>query len=171
MSPISATVLLFLAICAQVTVAPLFPVVAAVPDLVLVTYVLVVAFSGARAGMFALPLLALGLGFLSDRDPGLALIAYLPVLPLARWLELNSPRPVSPFQRIAAVTILAGIWARLTFAMGAVVHGAEFQAGTVATDILLPGAALDLALLTVAYLPRRLLRWRVQTLDLARGGF
>lgn len=166
-----AAILLFLAVCAQVTVAPLFPVAAAIPDMVLVTFVLVVAFAGARTSMVALPFMALGLGFLIGREPGLLLLAYLPALPLARWTELSAPRGATPFQRLLVVTLLTGLWARSLLAFGAIVNGADFEGSVLVVRILLPGAVLDLALLGVAYLPHRALRWRVRPLELARSGF
>lgn len=170
MKTVAVAIALLVACCAQVTVAPLFPLWSAVPDFVLVTYVLVVAFAGARAGMIALPALALMLGFLSDRDPGLLLIAYLPVLPLASWTQTQAPRGMSPFQQLAAVTALAGLWARSTLALGSVVQGAEFQWDILVFEVLLPGLVLDLAFLAVAYLPYRLFGREVQSLDLQRGG-
>lgn len=153
------------AVCAQVTVAPLFPLGSAIPDLALITLVLVAAFAGPRPAMVALPVLAVLLSFLSGRSPALLLIAYLPVLPLARALE--DPALLLPaYPRLALATVVGGLWARLALSLGAFADGATFAPGTLAGGILLPGAVLDWALLTAAYLPWRLWGREAHLMDL-----
>ena len=90
--------LFFTAALAEVTVAPLFPISAAVPDIPLVTLVVVTAYAGPYAAMLGIPFVAICLGFASDRSPGVLLIAYLPLLPLAAILE-ESSLPLNRFAR------------------------------------------------------------------------
>ena len=161
--------LLTLAVCAQVTVAPLFPLGAANADLVLVTLVLGTAFAGPRIGMLAVPFAAVCLGFLTDRDPGLLLLAYLPILPLARLLELGAAA-LSSYWRIAMTTLGAGLWVRCVLAAGVFVNGGDVPPLTLLFAILIPGALLDWALLTFAYLPHRFVGWDVRPMDVQRGG-
>ncbi len=159
-----------LAAIAQVTVAPLFPVSGAVPEFLLLTLVLLVAFSSARPVMIATPFAALAYGFLSDRAPGLLLLAYLPILPLGYFLE-ESRIPVNHYIRTAAMMVLTGIWARTLLALGAMTAGADPVFGLLVGDVLLPGFFLDLALLTVVYIPFRLIGWTGQGMTLGRTGF
>lgn len=151
----------------QVTVAPLFPISAAVPDFVLLTLVLVTAFGTPRRGMVCVPVAALAYGFLSDRAPGLLVLAYLPLLPLGLYLE-EARIPLNHFARTLAALLLTGIWARSLLVLGAVVGGADASAGPVLGQILIPGAFLDLALLTLVYVPLRLVGWSGEGMSLHR---
>ncbi|HET7737593.1 MAG TPA: hypothetical protein VFK32_03380 [Tepidiformaceae bacterium] len=164
-----AVVMVVLAVSAQVTIAPLFPLGASIADMVLVTLVLATAFAGPRTGMFAVPFAAICLGFVSDRDAGLLLLAFIPILPLARWLE-TSAVPVSGYWRVALTVLGTGLWARLVLAAGVFVNGGDLPLSTLVFSALLPGALLDWALLTLAYFPHRFVGWEVRPMDVQRGG-
>lgn len=151
----------------QVTVAPLFPVSAAVPDFVLLTLVLVTAFGTPRRGMLCVPIAALAYGFLSDRAPGLLVLAYLPLLPLGLYLE-EARIPLNHYARTTLALVLTGGWARALMVLGALVGGADGTLGAVLGQILIPGAFLDLALLTLVYVPLRLVGWSGEGMSLQR---
>jgi cell shape-determining protein MreD len=159
-----------LAAIAQVTVAPLFPISGAVPDFVLLTLVLLVAFSSARPVMIGTPLVAIAYGFLSNRSPALLLLAYLPILPLGYFLE-ESPVPANHYLRALGMMLLTGLWARTLLALAAISAGAQPAFGVLVSDVLIPGLFLDFALLSVAYVPLRLIGWTGQGMALGRTGF
>ena len=159
----------FAAIC-QVTVAPLFPVGAVVFDFVLLTLILIAAFGSPQRAMLCVPVAALAYGFLSNREPGLLVLAYLPLLPLGLYLE-EVPIPLNHYLRTAGALVLTGAWARTLLVLGAVVGGADASPGLVIREILLPGMFVDFALLSVAYAPLRLLGWSGQGMALSRGGY
>lgn len=169
MKAVAVALLVVVAAVAQVTVSPRFPIQAAVADMVLVTLVLAAAFAGPRIAMLAVPFAAICLGFASSREPGLLLLAYLPILPLARWLEF-APVPLSGYWRLAWVTFATGAWARCLLAFGALTAGAGLELFPLITLILIPGALLDWALLTVVFLPHRFVGWEVRPMDVQRGG-
>ncbi len=161
---------ILLAAMAQVTVAPLFPVAGAVPEFVVLALVLLVAFSSPRPVMIGTPIAALAYGFLSDRAPALLLLGYLPLLPLGYFLE-ESRVPVNHYLRAAAMMTITGLWLRTLLAFGAMTAGADAAFGVLVTDVLVPGFFLDLALLTVAYIPLRLIGWTGQGMTLERTGY
>lgn len=154
----------------QVTVAPLFPVANVTFDFVLVTLVVVTAFGSPRRGMVAVPLAALAYGFLSGRAPALLLLAYLPLLPLGSYLEGVSV-PLNHYARTALAMVATGGWARMLMVLGAVLGGADATAGDVVFGVLLKGVFLDFALLSVVYVPLRLLGWTGQGMSLQRGTY
>jgi hypothetical protein len=162
--------LFFTASLAEVTVAPLFPISAAVPDIPLVTLVVVTAYAGPYAAMLGIPFVAICLGFASDRSPGVLLIAYLPLLPLAALLE-ESSLPLNRFARTLVTGAATGLWLRLLLAIVAVLQGASLPVVTLIARLLLPGLFLDIALLAVAYLPLRLIGLEGHRMALQRGGF
>lgn len=161
---------ILLAAIAQVTVAPLFPVAGAVPDFVLLTLVLLVTFSNARPVMIGTPIAAIAYGFLSSRAPALLLLAYLPILPLGYFLE-ESRVPVTHYLRAALMMGITGLWARALLAIGAMSAGADAAFGILFWDVLIPGLFFDLALLTVVYIPFRLIGWTGQGMTLGRTGY
>jgi cell shape-determining protein MreD len=152
----------------QVTVAPLFPIAGAVPDLMLVTILCLAVYSGPRTAMWAIPVAAVLVGFTSDRAPGLLLLAYLPLLPLAFALE-EARLPLNRYSQVALVGVATGLWARSLLAFGAVAQDATFSPTVLVRDLLLPGALLDLALLTLVYVPFRLVGWSPRGMTLQRG--
>lgn len=157
-----------LAVFAQVTVAPRFPLWAATPDFPLLFLVLAAAFGGPFSSMVATPIVAICLGFASDRAPGLLLIAYLPLLPLGLLIE-QMELPLTHFFRTLAACIATGIWLRLLLA-GVVLVQAGFTFSLL-TKVIMPGIFIDFALLAVVYLVLRLIGLSGRSLTLARGGF
>lgn len=153
---------------AQVTVAPLFPVSAAVPDYALVVLVILTVFAGPTTVMLAIPLMAICLGFASDRSPGLLLMAYLPLLPLALYAE-DSRLPLNRYAQMVVAGVAAGIWARMLLALGAIAGGADASFGAMAGQLVIPGIFLDFALLTLVYAPFRLLGWSGRGMSLQRS--
>lgn len=159
-----------LATTAQVTVAPLFPVAGTTPDFVLLTLILLTYFGSPRWAMACVPAAALGLGFLADRSPGLLILAYMPLLPLAYYVE-DARVPMNHFARTLIVMLATGGWVRLLFVIAAVVGGADASAGVFAGKVLLPGLFVDFALLSVVYVPFRLIGWSGQGMSLSRGTY
>ena len=155
---------------AEVTVAPLFPIRGASPDFALVTLVILAAFSGPRTVMVALPVLSVLLGFSTDRAPGLLLLGYLPLLPLAAYLD-RGPLPINRYAQVLAAGVTTGLWSRFLLAFGAIAQGADPQMSALIADVLVPGFFLDLALITIAYFPFRFVGWTPRQMTLHRGGF
>ncbi|PFG75244.1 hypothetical protein [Tepidiforma thermophila] len=170
MKPLALVALVFGAAIGQVTVAPLFPVDGAVPELVLLSLCLVAAFSGPVPVMVLTPLAAVMHGMLADRDAGLLLIAYLPVLPLGALLE-DGPLPLGHAARTYLVLAGAGVLARSVLAIGAMLGGAPALFGPLLVDVLLPGLFLDVLLLTICYLPLRLAGLEGGSFRLQRGRY
>ncbi len=146
--------LLFLAVVAQVTVAPLFPLDGAVADPVLLVLCLVAVYGGPVPVMVLTPIGAVLAGMVSDRDAGLLLLAWLPVLPVAALLE-DSPLPLNQGVKTYVLVIGTGLAARVVLAVGAMLGGAPAAVGSLVTDVLLPGIMLDMVVLTICYLPLR----------------
>lgn len=170
MRALAIFVLIVTVALAQVTVAPLFPIAAAVPDLALITLLLLAVFAGPKTVMVAMPLLAIFLGFASERAPGLLVLAYLPSLPLAYMLE-EASLPINRFFRLLVVCGVTGLWVRSIMAMSSIAQGADFAVADLISDLLVPGLFLDLALLTIAYLPFRLIGLTSRGMTLQRGGY
>lgn len=154
----------------QVTVAPLFPVSNVTFDFVLVALVVVAAFGSPRRAMVCVPVAALAYGFLSDRSPALLLLAYLPLLPLGLYLE-EARVPLNHYARTLLATVATGAWVRLLLVLGAVLGGAEATLGDVVFGVIVKGLFLDFALLSVVYVPLRLLGWSGQGMSLQRGTY
>jgi hypothetical protein len=152
----------------QVAVSPLFPVSAAVPDVALVTLVMLAVFAGPTTVMAGLPLMALFIGFDSGRQPGLVLMAYLPLLPIALFLE-ESRVPLNRFLQMSLAGVVTGAWARTMMAFGAIAGGAEPALGVLGGQLVLPGMVLDFALLALVYAPVRLLGWSGRGMRLQRS--
>ncbi len=161
---------LFAAGLAQVAVAPLFPLDAAIPDLALIGILALIIYEGPHPAMVAVPILALIIGFASDRSPALLLLAYLPVMPLAFWLD-TAGLPLNRYAQASIVAVVGGMAARLLLAMGPLTEGAAFSFGGLTKDLLLPGALLDWALLTIAFIPLRLLGREASRMTLSRSSY
>lgn len=168
MKAVSVVLLVVLVALAQVSVAPLFPVSAAIPDFALVTLVMLAVFAGPGTVMLALPLMAICVGFDSGREPGLLLMAYLPLLPLALFIE-ESRLPVNRYAQMTLAGVATGIWARTMLALGAIAGGAEPAIGTLAFGLLVPGLLVDFVLLTVVYTPFRVFGWSARGMSLQRS--
>ena len=170
MKPIGLVALLVFVALAQVTVAPLFPVRGALPDFALIALALLAAWAGPTPVMVGLPLLALSLGFVSDRSAALLLLAYIPLLPLASALG-QSGLPLNRYVRLVLAGAATGAWARSMLAAGAIAQGADFATGVILRDLLVPGLALDLSLLALTCLSMRAFGWEVQELSLQRRSY
>jgi hypothetical protein len=170
MREIVVAVAVLFAALAQVTVAPLFPIQGALFDFVLVTLITVAVWAGPRAAMVSLPFAAIFLGFVSDRAPGLLILAYLPLLPLA-FVVAEANLPLSRFVQTVLVGAGVGIWARLVLSLGAFVGGAEFTLSGLLFLVLVPGVFLDILLVTFVYLPFRLSGMHARPMTLHRSTF
>jgi hypothetical protein len=120
--------------------------------------------------MLCVPIAAVAYGFLSNREPGLLVLAYLPLLPLGLYLE-EVPIPLNHYLRTAGALLVTGAWARLLLVLGAVVGGADATPALVLREIILPGVLIDFALLSVVYAPLRLIGLSGQGMALSRGGY
>ncbi|OAI39087.1 hypothetical protein AYO38_08275 [bacterium SCGC AG-212-C10] len=154
----------------QVAFAPYFPIGGATFDVPLIALVLILRLRGPRTTMVALPVLAVWTAFLLNRSAALMLIGYLPLLPLAFWLDESGP-PVGAILRTLAVTVVTGGWARFVLSLGVIGAGADPALSVLVWKVLLPGFFLDLALLVVAYVPLRFIGWEARSTRLQRGGF
>lgn len=155
---------------ASVTVAPLFPIRGASPDFALVTLVALSVFSGPRTVMVALPVLSVLLGFSTDRAPGLLLMGYLPLLPLAAFLA-SGTLPFNRYAQVLTAGVTTGLWSRFLLAFGSIAQGADLQMVALLGDVLIPGFFFDLVLITIVYFPFRLVGWSPRQMTLQRGGF
>lgn len=170
MNAILVIVVTGFAALAQVTIAPFFPLDAAVADVGLLALVLLSLAAGPKSTMVALPLMALLTGFTTDRSPGLLIFCYLPYLPLAyafNQVQLPLPR----FVRVAAATLTTGMWARGLLGGLAFLQGAPFAPGDLIAAIIIPGLALDALLVALLYVPCRLAGRTGGSLSLRRTGW
>ena len=154
----------------QVAIAPLFPIAGANFDFALVVLALLMVFAGPRVFMVALPVTALLLGFVSDHSPALLLVAYLPMLPLAAYVA-DLRVPLNRYAQTLLAGAATGVFARLLLSLAAVAQGADFGLSYALGQVALPGAFLDLGLLTILYFPLRFVGWVPQPTSLQRGGF
>ena len=170
MKAVAVFVLVGLSTLAQVAVSPLFPLHAAVADIGLLGLVLVLLMAGPRSAMVAVPLLGLLLSFATNRSPGLFILAYLPLPPLA-YLLGETQLPMMRFVRILTAAVGTGVWARLLFGMVAFLQGADFAPGELIRAIIVPGLVLDALLVTIIYLPCRLAGLTGRSMSLRRTGW
>lgn len=170
MKLMACAVVLVMAGILQVTFASLFPIRAAVLDFGLLSVVFIALAGGPRAAMFAAPVAALTVGFTSDRSPGLLLMAYLPVLPLAAFAD-EARFPVSRYVVLLCVVLLSGIWARVMLTLGPLSEGADFGLAVFIRDLVLPGLVLDFLAFTALYAPLRLLGRVHETLTPQRSRY
>lgn len=155
---------------AQVAVAPLFSLGAAIPDLALIGILALALYEGPHPAMVAIPILALIIGFGTDRSPSLLLLAYLPVLPFAYLLDIAG-LPLNRYAQASITAVIGGMAARFMLALGPLTGGAVFSVGGLTKDLLLPGAFLDWALLTAAFIPLRLIGREASRLTLSRSSY
>lgn len=170
MRGLAAALGLLMGVLAQVTVAPLFPIRGAVPDFVLAALVVITVYGGPRAGMVTVPFAGLLLGFASGRAPGLLIMAYLPFVPLASFAD-DANLPMNRMVQSVLVGAATGLWARLALSMAAVIEGATLDLSGLLFAVLVPGVILDILLVTIVYLPFRLLGWSARPMTLHRSGF
>ena len=165
-------VLLLLAtVLAQVAIAPFFPLAGALVELPVVVLLLLAIFAGPGAVMVGLPLLVLFLGFSTNVEFEWLVLAYLPLLPCAAWIQRQRVIPQTPYALALGMAVAAAVWTRLVFTTVAVTSGASPDVGGIVTGILLPGAAFDAALLSVGYFLCRQVRLPTHSLDLEEARF
>lgn len=149
---------------AQVTVAPRFTVALAQADLLLVSLAVVTVFAGRSAAMVSVPLMAFFLASLTGRSVGLLILAFVPFPLLAYWLSEDGP-PITRYLQTLMAVVATGMWARVLLALATIPGGADFAFGVLVVQYLVPGLLLDAALLSLCYLPCRLLG--LETRDLS----
>lgn len=155
---------------AQVTVASLFPLRGAVVEFGLLTVMLVALTAGPRAGMVAAPFAALAVGFASNRAPALLILAYLPLLPVAAFIE-EARLPFARYLQLLATMVLCGIWARGVLTVGPIAQGADLPILALFRDLLIPGIVLDFLAFTAIYVPMRMIGRGADSFTLARGRY
>lgn len=170
MRAILTLLLIVFAGVAQVTVAALFPLRGAAVEFGLLTVIFLGLTSGPRTAMFALPCVALTIGFTSDRAPALLILAYLPALPVAAFVE-QARMPVTRYLQLLGVIGLCGLWARATLTIGPVAQGADLPVLALFRDLLIPGMALDFISFTAIYVPIRMMGRGADTFTLERGRY
>lgn len=170
MRALLALALIIMGGVAQVTVASLFPLRGAVVEFGLLTIVLLALTAGPRAGMAALPFAGLAVGFASNRAPALLILAYLPVLPVAAYVE-EARLPFARYLQLLATIVLCGIWARGILTVGPIAQGADLPLLALFRDLLIPGIVLDFLAFTAIYMPIRMIGRGADTLTLERGRY
>lgn len=170
MRALFALLLVLMAGVAQVTVASLFPLRGAVVEFGLLTVVLVALVHGPRAAMVTLPFAALAVGFASNRAPALLILAYLPVLPVAAFVE-EARFPVARYLQLLGTVAVCGIWARGILTLGPIAQGADLPLLAMLRDLIIPGIVLDFLAFTVIYVPIRMIGRGADTLTLERGRY
>jgi hypothetical protein len=154
----------------QASTVSLFPIGGVVVDVLLVVIVWIAVFRGPVTALWVIPLAAITYGFAGGKSPALVLVAYLPLMPLANYLE-TAGAPLNRYAQTALATAATAGWSRGIFTLAAVVQGAELDPVYLFFRLILPGILFDVTLLSVAYLAFRLLGWEPRTTSLQRGGF
>ncbi len=145
---------LFIAV-GQTAAAPLFTAANAAPAFGVVFLAVLTVFKGSRTGMIATPVLAIAEAWLRGLEPGVLLVAYAPVVPLAD-LASRGGRPLfGPGVRLTGAVLLAGAWARSTALLVVVLGGASVGVSAVVFQLLVPGALIDMLLVAAVYVPLR----------------
>ena len=170
MSNLFSVLFVLLVAIAQVTVAPLFPLGAAVADYGLIAVAAVALVAGPRAAIVAIPLLALFRSFLGNDAPALMLLAYVPLLPVA-FLADEAQLPLTRYLRLGLVVLAGGLWIRGLQAGAALVTGAEFVPRVLVLDLLLPGMVFDAALFSLLFGLLKLAKIANRPLTLERRGW
>ena len=170
MSSVLSVFAVIIAGLAQATVAPLFPIDAAVAELPLLTLALIAFTAGPRQAMVCAPIAALCTGFATDRAPGLLLLGYLPLLPLALVLE-EAELPLPRYPRVLVAVVACGAWMRGILAASAMAQGAPVVVSPLVGDIIVPGMLFDAVLVSIAYLPLKLVGWSPRSVSLRRAGW
>ncbi len=134
----------------QVAVVPLFPISGSEADVGLIAILAIAMIAGPRPAMLATPALALAIGLSSSRSPGLMLVAYAAVLPLAAFLE-DLPYPLGRLSRLLAVAVIAGLWGRFLLGFAAISAGSEFAINDLLLQVLIPGVVFDALLFLAMY--------------------
>jgi len=163
----------FAACAAQLSVAPLFPLSGAAPDLGLILFAALSWRLGVASLLPAVPAYAAFFALLAGRSPLLSFVAYAGAA--SAFLLAARPVPGSrrPAERVGgaaalAALALAGLWSRATFAVGSILAGASAGPWTLLSELLLPGALLDLAFYFFLVLLPGLVGWLLR--GIARRG-
>lgn len=154
----------------QVSVVPLFPVAGAQADVGLIAILVTAMLAGPRPAMLATPILALAVGLAGSRAPGLILLGYAAVLPLAALIE-DLPYPLGRAARILATAVVAGLWLRLLLGIAAISAGGEFAVNDLIFQVLLPGMVFDVVLIGLAYVALQLAGIGGQRFSLQQTGW
>ncbi|MGD9932206.1 MAG: hypothetical protein AB7T37_00665 [Dehalococcoidia bacterium] len=154
----------------QVSVVPLFPIAGAEADVGLIAILAIAMAAGPRPAMLATPGLALAIGLSSSRSPGLMLVAYAAILPLAAFLE-DLPYPLGRLSRLLAVAIVAGLWSRFLLGFAAISAGGEFAISDLLLQVLLPGVVFDVLLFLAVFVAFQLAGIGNRRFALQRAGW
>ncbi|MCA9832108.1 MAG: hypothetical protein R3B97_14085 [Dehalococcoidia bacterium] len=154
----------------QVSVAPLFPISGAEADLGLIAILGTAIIAGPRAAMLVTPALALAIGMAGSRSPGLMLVAYAAILPLAAFVE-DLPYPLGRFPRLVFVAVFAGMWGRVLLGIAAMASGGDFAVRALLFQVLLPGLAFDLVLIAAVFAATQAAGIRPRRFTLQRAGW
>lgn len=156
----------------QTSVAPLFPFSLAQADFALLFVAWIMFFRGPHTSMWVVPTLAVLLGFMTNHSPALFLLGFMPVVILASVLRVDGTNLLlGKYWRAAGIVVATGTWTRSLFALIAIVQGADPSIGVLIGSIIIPGIFLDWALLTLAFVPSRLIGLDVANTALSRGGY
>ena len=154
----------------QVSVVPLFPIAGAEADVGLIAILATAMVAGPRPAMLATPALALAIGLSSSRSPGLMLVGYAAILPLAAFLE-DLPYPLGRLSRLLAVAIVAGLWGRFLLGMAAISAGGEFAINDLLLQVLIPGIVFDALLFLAIFVAFQLAGVGNRRFSLQRSGW
>lgn len=156
MTALAVVVAAVLVATLQVAATPFFTVAGATAELGVAAILVALLVGGPRQAMLMTPAIALSVAFAGSRSPGLLLIGYTAVLPVGLALE-RYDLPPAPYLRFLATALLGGAWLRTVLALGAFAGGAAFAPLVLLRDVVTPGLAFDAALLTLLYVPLRLM--------------
>lgn len=154
----------------QVAVAPLFPIAGAQADLAMITILTVALLAGPRPAMVATPALAIAIGFAGSRSPGLLLVSYAAVLPLAAFME-GLPYSLGRFSRLLVTAVIAGAWGRFLLGVAAIAASSSFTITPLVFQVMLPGIVFDALLIGAVYLACQLSGAGLQRFTLQRAGW
>ena len=101
--------ILFVAV-AQSSAAPLFTLSAAAPAFAVLFLGILCVYRGATVAMVATPLVAIAEAWLRGLEPGLLLLAYVPVVPLIDYSRGMAQPVFGPGVRLVAMVLMVGAW-------------------------------------------------------------
>ena len=162
-------VALSLIVCAaQLSVAPLFPLSGAVPDLGLVFFAALAWRGGVSPLLVSAPAYAGWFALLAGRSPLLVFVAYAGAA--AALLVLARPEPGArrPVERVSGAAAILGLsigslWTRASFAVGSMLAGASAEPWSLVADVIAPGLLLDLAFYCLLVLAPGLVGWLLRS--------
>lgn len=154
-SAVLLAVMVVLVAVGQAAASPLFTAADAAPAFGVVFLALLTVYRGTRVGMVMTPLLAIAEAWLRGLEPGILLLAYAPVVPLAASVTGTAWPLLGPGLRLTGAVVAAGAWARLLGAAIVVLGGASTDVSTFVFALIVPGALVDALLTLAVYLPLR----------------